>query len=225
MDTAHGLQFYGITFRSDCEERPLIYHLAFTEMYVPYGAHGKTWRWRGAFDAGEYGMGKNASPLKRGRDVPMTAKMLPCQKVDDNTGEVTVMEGCIAIYERDDSPLLKHYHETVKAAKAGAEMVIAYMCTIGNYDYIIDHVFTMDGNIEVSLAATGILLARAVPNRINDPNCVEDCKDYINYHTIAPVHQHFFNYKIDFDIDGVDNSLLEPSCPSLTSVIPSTKSL
>ncbi|KAJ6635453.1 Primary amine oxidase, partial [Pseudolycoriella hygida] len=141
MDPIFGLQLYHIRYIADCEERFLIYKMTLSEMFVPYGADGKTWRWRGAFDAGEYGMGKYAAPLALGKDVPVNA----------------------------------------------------------------------DGNIEVSIAATGILLAKGVVRKKNDPSCIEDCQDFVNEHTLAPVHQHFFNYRIDFDIDGSSNMLTEAS--------------
>lgn len=63
MDPIYGLQLYHIRYLADQEERFLIYKLSISEMFVPYGADGNTWLWRGAFDAGEYGLGKSASPL------------------------------------------------------------------------------------------------------------------------------------------------------------------
>lgn len=121
------------------------------------------------------------------------------------------LEGCIAVYERDASPLYKHYDSDLKADEGmkGTNMVLTFMCTVGNYDYMFDLIFSMDGNIQVVIHATGLLLLRAVIPTINDPNCIEDCKDYINENAIAPVHQHFFNYRIDFDVDGANNMLTE----------------
>lgn len=178
-------------------------------MFVPYGADGDTWTWRGAFDAGEYGLGKTASPIMAGKDVPANAKLLSCPRVDDATGEVKEVEGCIAVYERDASPVYTHYDSEDSVGMKGTDMVITFMCTVGNYDYMFDLIFSMDGNIEVCIFATGILLARGVVKKKNDPNCVEDCHDYVNEYTVAPSHQHFFNYRIDFDIDGANNMLTE----------------
>ncbi|KAJ6635451.1 Primary amine oxidase [Pseudolycoriella hygida] len=88
MDPSYGLQLYHIRYIADCEERFLIYKISISEMYVPYGADGKTWRWRGAFDAGEYGLGRVITPLLLGKDVPTNAKLFPCPQVDDVTGDV-----------------------------------------------------------------------------------------------------------------------------------------
>lgn len=211
MDPVHGLQLYHIRYVADGEERLIIYKLSISEMFVPYGADGETWRWRGIFDAGEYGLGKYASPLMLGRDVPINAKLLSCVQLDDTSGKVSKLEGCIAVYERDASPVYKHYNEDlgVDDAISATDMIITFVSTVGNYDYIFNFIFSMDGNIEVLVYATGILLLRGVLNEKNDPNCIEDCKDYVNGNTIAPVHQHFFNYRIDFDIDGANNMLTQ----------------
>ncbi len=213
MDPTFGLQFYHIRYLADSVERFLIYKLSITEMFVPYGADGDTWRWRGAFDAGEYGLGNTASPLILGKDVPSNAKLLSCPRLNDETGEVTELEGCIAVYEQDASPLYKHYDadSNVHEGMPGTQMVIGFMCTVGNYDYIFDLIFSLDGNIEVRISALGMLLLRGVVKEKNDPTCIEDCIDYVNEHTIAPEHQHFFNYRIDFDIDGTNNMLTEVS--------------
>lgn len=211
MDPVHGLQLYHVRYFSDGEERFLIYKFSLSEMFVPYGADGETWRWRGAFDAGEYGVGKDAAPLTLGVDVPMNAKLLSCPQLNDVTGEVNELEGCIAVYEHDASPVYKHYGGEFSLQKRGTEMIITSMCSVGNYDYMFDLIFSMDGNIDVRTLATGIVLARAVHDEKNDPNCIEDCQDFVNEHTVAPIHQHFLNYRIDFDIDGSNNMMTEVS--------------
>lgn len=211
IDPIHGLQLYHIRYFADGEERFLIYKISASEMYVPYGASGETWRWRGAFDAGEYGLGKTAASLALGVDVPLNSQLFSCPQLDADTAEVTALEGCFAVFERDASPGYKHYDRDSEAtsAIAGSEMVLAFMCTVGNYDYVFHIIFSMDGNINVRTYATGLLLSRAVPQKLNDPNCIEDCQDFVNTNLISPVHQHFLSYRIDFDVDGTNNMLTE----------------
>ena len=38
--------------------RPVLYRGALSEMVVPYGDPDKNWRWRAAFDVGEYNVGR-----------------------------------------------------------------------------------------------------------------------------------------------------------------------
>lgn len=211
MDPIHGLQLYHIRLFADCEERFLIYKLSISEMFVPYGAQGETWRWRGAFDAGEYGFGKSISPIIVGQDVPENAIILSCPYLDDTSGEVSVIENCIALYERDGGTLYKHYDASTAEGygKRSREMVVAFSCTIGNYDYIFQYVFKMGGNIDIDIRATGMVLSRATIQAKNDPNCIENCQDFIAEHTIGPQHQHFFCFRIDFDIEGTNNLVTE----------------
>lgn len=213
MDPIHGLQLYHIRYRADCDERFLIYKMSISEMFVPYGASGYAWRWRGAFDAGVYGLSISASPIMLGVDVPPNAKLLSCLRYDMSTGEAKDLENCIAVYERPVWPVYYHYDSgsDTHDAKAGTELVITSMCTVGNYDYMWEYVFSMDGTIMVMVMATGILLSRAVFDPKNDPNCIETCEDYIHEHVIAPLHQHYANFRIDLDVDGASNTFLQVS--------------
>jgi primary-amine oxidase len=58
----------------------------------------------------------------------------------------------------------------------------------------------MDGTIHVEPQLTGILLAKG-SNLATSP-CVSGCKPLVEKNVLAPPHQHFFNFRIDFDIDG-----------------------
>ena len=81
---------------------------------------------------------------------------------------------------------------------------------IGNYDYLIDWVFNDAAEIEVRLGATGIDALKGVASKsMADATAVEDTR----YGTLlAPGlvgvnHDHFFNFRLDIDIDGQGNSL------------------
>ncbi len=219
LDPVHGLQLYHIRYVADGEERLLIYKISLSEVFVPYGSTGETWRFRSAFDASEYGIGKHVAPLMLGRDVPTNAQLFSCSLVDESTGNVEEIEGCVGMYERDVLPVYTHYdkannyHEGV----TGTEMVITFMSTIGNYDYMFQYIFSMDGNIMVHLMASGIILSKGIIQRKNDPNCIEDCQDIVHDHNGGAVHQHFFCYRIDFDIDGPSNVLTEVSIHAVSA--------
>jgi len=81
--------------------------------------------------------------------------------------------------------------------------------TIGNYDYIFDYIFRMDGGIEVKSRLTGIVLPKGTALATNEEDCLEDCSNFMNDYLIAPTHQHFFSYRIDMDVDGVRNHVAE----------------
>jgi primary-amine oxidase len=58
-------------------------------------------------------------------------------------------------------------------------------------------------NVEVDL--TGTLLLRGVVNRREGAEYGTPVANYL----AAPFHQHFFNFRLDFDVDGPRNSVME----------------
>jgi len=131
--------------------------------------------------------------------------------VDDDTGKATTLGACVAAYERDTPMLFKHtnYVNGQTDGRRGRQMVLTSVATIGNYDYAFEYIFDMDGVIRVMVRLTGIIQARGVTSTKYDATCIDSCLTLINNHLIASVHQHFFNYRLDFDIDGPLNFATE----------------
>ncbi len=83
----------------------------------------------------------------------------------------------------------------------------------GNYDYLFDWVFKQDGAIRVNLAATGIdqvknvVSADATEDGDNGEGADDRYGRFVAPHLVAVNHSHFFNFRIDFDVDGPTNSL------------------
>jgi primary-amine oxidase len=194
-------------------------------MVVPYGDPSASWVWRAAFDEGEYGLGQLSNTLERGLDVPEHAMLLDTVLADD-TGADATRKDSVAIYERDGGLLWKHhddYSSQKTEGRRARELVIGQVVTVGNYDYGISWVFTQDGQIKVEAELTGILLAKGVKT----PTC-ERCRELAastggtidptgedRYGTlvapniVAPNHQHFFNFRLDLDVDGPKNCVSE----------------
>jgi len=211
VDPIRGLQLYHVRYQTDCEDRLILYKISMAEMYVPYGARGKTWRFRGPFDDGEFGIGIFANPLKIGTDLPENGILLDCVVADDTGAAPRVVHGCVGAFERDTGMLYKHT-DLISGevnGRRGRQMVLTLMSSIGNYDYAFDYIFNMDGVIEVKARLTGFTLPRGVKEANNDPTCIEDCIQFTNDHLIAPTHQHFFSYRMDFDVDGVNNHVMQ----------------
>jgi len=216
MDPMQGLQLYHVRFRDGDVDRSVIYKLNLAEMLVPYGDAAKSWSFRNAFDVGEYGLGKTLHPMVAKQDVPVYATLLDTPVSDDLGAEPTVMKG-MAIYERDAGLLWKHRNSEngdvdIRHAR---ELVITFMTTVGNYDYGINYVFKLDGTLQVDTQLTGILLAKGTPDVEN--KCDKVCKTLVEGNVLAPPHQHFFNFRIDFDVDGPANSVAEVDVKALPS--------
>lgn len=88
------------------------------------------------------------------------------------------------------------------------------IATFGNYDYAVDWAFQQDGVIRVGVGATGTIEVKAVRSR-----GVKEDKDGQDHHygrlvapnTIGVNHDHFFNFRLDLDVDGVNNSFVKES--------------
>lgn len=208
MDPMQGLQLLHVRFDDHGVERSVAYKLSLAEMLVPYGNSLKTWSFRNAFDVGEYGIGKALHPMVAGQDVPSYATLLDTTVADDLGGPAQMMKG-MAIYERDAGLLWKHRNSEngdvdIRRAR---QLVMTFMTTVGNYDYGVNYVFNLDGSIKVDVQLTGILLSKGTDMERNP--CDVGCQPLVEKYVMTPPHQHFFNFRIDLDIDGVKNRAAE----------------
>lgn len=205
--------------------RPILASAALSEMVVPYGDPAGSWRWRSAFDSGEYGLGNSARSLTPGVEVPEHATVLGACVVTSD-GEPKPIPGAVGIYERDGGLGWLHYDylsERVESARA-RELCITSIVTIGNYDYGVTWILREDGSIQVDAMLTGILLPKGTAAQVcsaceaaasgtggvgGEGVGDERYGTLIAPGVVAPNHQHWFSFRLDFDIDGIGNSVLE----------------
>lgn len=83
----------------------------------------------------------------------------------------------------------------------GSALTTRSIATIGNYDYLFDYIFHVDGSLEVVCRASGYLQSSFYyPKQGNfGPR--------IQQGTMGSLHDHILTYKADFDILGTKNSL------------------
>jgi primary-amine oxidase len=197
-----GLVIYDVSF----EEKPgaarsIMYKGTLSEMVVPYGDPDSGWVFRNAFDVGEYGLGRTAHTLERTLDVPSNAELFDAVLTDD-LGKPMVLPRAVAIYERDGGVLWKHFDVETRRVEGrrARNLVITFTTAIGNYDYGVDWIFHQDGVIEVEAFLTGILLAKGAAIEKNP--CQKECHRLSAPLIVTPNHQHFFNFRLDMDVDG-----------------------
>jgi hypothetical protein len=65
-----GLVLHTVSWDDHGRARPVLYRASLSEMVVPYGDPDGNWVWRNAFDEGEYGLGRLATPLEPSKDAP-----------------------------------------------------------------------------------------------------------------------------------------------------------
>jgi primary-amine oxidase len=79
---------------------------------------------------------------------------------------------------------------------------------VGNYDYIIDYVFSRAGDIDVRVGAAGIDAVKAVAAQsLSDATAEEDTAygTLIAKGLVGINHDHYISFRIDMDVDGTTN--------------------
>lgn len=89
------------------------------------------------------------------------------------------------------------------------ELVVQFIVTLANYEYIFAYRFDQAGGITVEIRATGILSVVSI-----DPGKRSDYGNVVSEGVLAQNHQHLFCVRIDPAIDGHENTVyLEESHP------------
>ncbi|TWU22803.1 primary-amine oxidase [Bythopirellula polymerisocia] len=226
MHPREGLVLHTVGYEDGGKLRSILHRASISEMIVPYGDPDPNWYWRAAFDEGEYGLGRLSNELQEGLDAPDNARFVDIVLAGE-TGVPELRHNAVAMFERDGGILWKHYDEVAEQnyVRRRRDLVLLYTVTVGNYDYFIKWIFHQDGTLEARAEASGILLAKGAPQE-SCQTCIAAAKGkpvegderfgtLVDHQVIAPIHQHFFSIRLDFDIDGPQNSVAEVNVSSL----------
>jgi primary-amine oxidase len=207
-----GLVLSTVGYEDQGKLRSVLYRACLSEMVVPYG--DPNWvRWC-PFDAGEYGMGVYAkTSLNPGADVPEDAAFFSAW-LHDHKGEPLEVPRAVAVYERDGGVLWRHGRN----ARRARQLVLSSFVRVDEYDYGFNWIFHEDGTLEMEVLLTGRMNVKAV-ERKEDEEGHEGKAAFghlVEAHREAPNHQHFFNFRLDLDVDGPGrNSIVEMNTEAL----------
>lgn len=200
FNVREGLTLHDVRY----ENRPILFRAAFGDIVIPYGDPQNAHRRKNAFDVGEYGVGLCAIPLVKGEDTPGDAHFFHGDLVSSRGSEWKI-ENAVAMYEEDFGVLWKHFdrHSGSTEIRRSRRLVVTMYCAVENYDYGFSWHFFQDGTIEFKSTLTGFLsLGNWGPR-----------KPYPKYGNLvapglyAPNHQHIFNVRLDFAVDGIRNNV------------------
>ncbi|MEH2000221.1 MAG: primary-amine oxidase [Nostoc sp.] len=214
MHPRSGLVLYQVTHDDGKDIRPVLYRASLSEMVVPYGDPDPTWSFRNAFDVGEYNLGLLANTMELGKEIPENGLLLDAVFANEQ-GEPYKIPGIIGIYERDRGMLWKHYEYNTQRndVRRSRELVMSMTAAVDNYDYSINWIFHQDGTLEVQNELTGIVLAQGTAAQKQSED--DSYGQLIAKNIFGVNHQHFFNYRLDFDVDGQANSVMEMNVKAL----------
>ena len=212
MERRDGLVLSLINYRDGEKDRSIAYQIHASEMFVPYMDASPGWYFRTFLDTGEYGFGATSTPLAEGVDCPADA-IYRDVVFPNASGEAETSDTILCLFERNTGrPLWRHAADRnqVLESRPDVELVARHIPTIGNYDYVIDYVFTLHGNIRVDVGATGIDAVKGVAaQRADDPAAAADLAtgELVAPGLVAVWHDHFLSFRVDLDVDGTANSL------------------
>jgi primary-amine oxidase len=210
--------------------REVAYQMHLSEVFVPYMDPDKGWYWRTYMDSGEYGFGIFLSPLKKGSDCPSWANYISITMPQDN-GDPVEMRDAVCVFERaPGDPAWRHFEilaegpNSVTESRVARELVVRSASEVGNYDYLIDYVFQQDGTIRINVGASGIDSVKGATARsMKDHTAAAETRfgTLIAPNLVAPVHSHYFNFRLDLDIDGQANDFMRMKlAPKKTAGLP-----
>ena len=219
VDMRPGTVLSMVEARDGARWRSVAYRMHLSEVFVPYMDPDQAWSWRTFMDSGEYGFGNLLSPLRAGVDCPAYARFLPVTMPQDS-GEPIEIANAICLFERSTGdPVWRHYESVGNTpqnpkptvGRPASELVVRSASAIGNYDYLVDYVFRQDGSIRIAIGATGIDATKGVASQsMKDATAAADTRwgTLIAPGLVAPYHSHYFNFRLDLDIDGAANDFM-----------------
>ncbi len=207
VNAVEGLVIHDVRYRDGERDRKIFHRMGLSDMVVPYGDASPLHFWKHAFDAGETSLGHQANSLKLGCDclgeiVYLDAVML------QNDGEPRVIENAICTHEEDFGILWKHTNvfqpELPPEVRRSRRFVVSCIHTVGNYEYGFFWYFYQDGTIQLEVKLTGIIGVSVAENGEGTST-----SPLVAPGITSPIHQHLFCFRLDFNLDGLDNTVVE----------------
>ncbi|KAF1813785.1 primary-amine oxidase [Eremomyces bilateralis CBS 781.70] len=198
-----GISIHDVKYKGDT----VLFELSLQEALAQYGGNQPKAA-NTVYHDTYYSLGTDMGTLLEGYDCPFGSTFWNVSYHEANT-TVTNTDS-ICIFEHDmNFPLARHrtgggssdYGFANLGVVKGAALTVRAIATIGNYDYMFDYSFHLDGSIEVAVRASGYL--QSSPYYANQTSWGPRIHDA----TMGSLHDHIINYKADFDIVGVNNSL------------------
>ncbi len=224
-----GLVLYQVGFEDHGRRRSILYRASVSEIVTAYGDATDFWSWLELFDEGVFGLGASAVAVEPGREVPANALVLDPVLPDAEQPRFSARPPRrIYVYERDAGNLMYYRQGDLTYYARATELVVGFLASFGNYVYGINWVFRQDGSFRFETELAGEVLTKFVRQptcgvcqvMTAGPGANGESRTYASsgddrYGTlvhpglVAANHQHWFNLRLDFDVDGAANAVRE----------------
>ena len=206
-----GPVIYQVAYDDHGTVRDIAYRMSLAEMVVPYRDTSFDHYRRTAFDIGEWGLGFMTTSLELGCDCLGEIRYVDAV-LHDTRGEPYTITNAICLHEEDNAVLWKHVdHELGAEVRRMRRIVVSCHVTVANYEYLLYWRFYQDGNIECEVRATGLMVTTPFASSDQPPAT----GTVVDERTFAPFHQHFLVARLDLDVDGDQNTVMEVDAEAL----------
>ncbi len=205
LHPTQGLVLHEVGYEDEGRVRSILHRASLSDMVVPYGDVSPMHSWKHVFDGSEAGMGQFVNSLRLGCDCVGEICYFDATLLGWN-GEPVTIPNAICMHEEDYGILWKHTDlqgGTVEVRRS-RRLVVSTVHTVGNYEYGFFWYLYLDGTIQMEVKLTGIVGVSAVA-----PGGGTDTAPLIAPQLASPVHQHLFCFRLDFEVDGAQNSVVE----------------
>ena len=199
MSPTVGLQLFNIKYKSE----RIVYELSLQEIIVLYAGHSPAASM--LYFADSAGLfGTRTRGMVPGVDCPHHATFQDVELFTSNESGMQRFENALCIFEDNtQTPLRRHRAYSRTGAFYGGlvdvVLVVRFIISIINYDYIFDFKFHNNGAVCAGVASTGYLAS-------NFYTPEEDRYAARVGETVAAgMHHHLFHFKVDLDVKGVQN--------------------
>ncbi len=211
-----GLVLYDLAIRDGGRMRSVCRRASVAEMIVPYGSPYGCHPRKNAFDCGEYGIGAMANSLTLGCDC-LGAIHYFDGVLAGIDGQPSIIKQAICMHEEDTGILWKHtdFRSGRCDVRRGRRLVVSFIATVGNYEYMFYWHLHLDGTIALEVKATGIINTAGI-----EPVDARRFGTEVLPGVLGQVHQHLFCARLEMALDGEENavvevdSVLEPEGPA-----------
>ena len=209
-----GLVLHDVGYRDGDRLRPILRRAALSDMVVPYGDSSPLHYWKHAFDAAETALGSSANSLTLGCDCLGEIYYFDADFLG-NDGEAYTKGNTVCLHEEDFGILWKHTNafrpDLPPEVRRSRRLVVSTIHTIGNYEYGFYWYFYLDGTIQLEMKLTGIIGVSAA-----GPEGGTDTSPLVGPSVTSPIHQHLFCFRLDFSVDGPNNTVVETNVEATT---------
>ena len=212
-----GLAILDVTFKG----KQIGYEMSLSEAMAAYSGSATDGDQVFYLDAA-YSMSQLGGPLVKGVDCPYDAEYIEDiatmhvvpnkdggldSNVDKAIGVATV-----CIFEDDKADTLWR-HTTLNTKESdgvrNSNFVVRHVTTVGNYDYITEFRFGLDGSIRIAFNFAGFCETRwydALLTPEEGPRPHGSLSEVVKSNLVAPLHSHFGVFKLDLDVLGTSNT-------------------